>query len=134
MPASGGRPEAIANAIASGSATSPTVTPAVTSAAKIFQEYPRSAERSFGPGFSRRAVMPAGAAGGGAAGALGSCARAGAGAGAVAVAGAGVGVGAETETGPEAVAGAETGGATGMGGAPGSLRRSEVSEVMAALG
>ena len=78
MPASGGSPDAIAKAIASGSATSPTVTPAVTSAANVFQEYPWSAERSLGPGFSRRALMtPDGAAsvrgvaGGGAAGSCG---------------------------------------------------------------
>src|SRR5690349_7219765 len=65
MPASGGSPEAIANAIASGSATSPTVTPAVTSAPNAVQEYCRSAMTSLGT----RPRRGSGAAGGRAPGA-----------------------------------------------------------------
>jgi hypothetical protein len=38
MPASGGRPEAMAKAIASGSATRPTVMPAVMSAPSVAHE------------------------------------------------------------------------------------------------
>src|SRR5436190_11786919 len=48
IPACGGAPEAMANAIASGRATRPTVKPAIKSAMKSWPEYFFKASRSFG--------------------------------------------------------------------------------------